>query len=246
MRNTARSSITRQTGKSSRRIQLMTCRTYAFIAVPRIMALKGFPQVMASGTFFRYNAPMPSARAYPSADTSKVWQIDVGDTAPSFVVSSCPSGPSIKLLPTTMAESQSPHRRAVTAICKAYIEDEHAVSKVTLSCSKSIRHSKNELLTSFCEPAGRNWKDGDIPRAFQIENIIDSIAYDRDTASSRRIWLKMIAISDLHKFMIVIKATSKHSCSRARECFPCLSSIFKCLIYNFQELPLGRIHGRCL
>lgn len=107
--------------------------------MPRITALIGDSVRTASETRFRYRAPNPSERLYPSADSSKVWHLDVGDIAPNLVEKSCISGVRIKLVPATIAESQSPFLKAFTARCKAYIEDEQAVSSVRLTWARSAK-----------------------------------------------------------------------------------------------------------
>jgi len=88
---------------------------YELTAVPLITARIGCAPAIASGTLFRYRAPNPSALAYPSEAASKVWQVAVGERAPSFAKSKCVSGPNIRLLPATIAASHSPFCRELTA-----------------------------------------------------------------------------------------------------------------------------------
>jgi hypothetical protein len=63
---------------------------------------------------------------------SKVWQAEVGERNPPFIVPTCCSGDMMRFAPATIAASQSPFLMAVTAWWRAYIVDEHAVSNVKL------------------------------------------------------------------------------------------------------------------
>src|SRR5258706_2284604 len=102
------------------------------MAAPRITDRIGSPSRMASLSRFRYKAPMPSARPYPSADASKVWQVEVRERTPPFIVAKCCSGDWIRLALATMAPSHSRFSSAVQAICKQYSEEEQAVSMTKL------------------------------------------------------------------------------------------------------------------
>ena len=91
----------------------MTTRTesgvsYALMAVPRMIARIGSPSLSAVDNLFTKSALTPSARPYPSALTSNVWQVDVGDKTPPFIVPRCCSGEVIRFAPATIAASHSP------------------------------------------------------------------------------------------------------------------------------------------
>jgi hypothetical protein len=63
---------------------------------------------------------------------SNVWQVEVPERTPAFIVLMCCSGDWMRFTPATMAASQSPASRAVQAAWRAYSEDEQAVSRTTL------------------------------------------------------------------------------------------------------------------
>ena len=86
--------------------------THALIAVERITALIGSPLATASDSRLMYKAATPSPLPNPSADTSKVWQVDVGDRIPSLSLPRCFSTLAIRLDPPTTAAVQSPEKRA--------------------------------------------------------------------------------------------------------------------------------------
>ena len=86
--------------------------TYALIAVERITALIGSPLATASDSRLMYKAATPSPLPNPSADASKVWQVDVGDRIPSLSLPRCFSILAIRLDPPITAAVQSPARRA--------------------------------------------------------------------------------------------------------------------------------------
>lgn len=87
---------------------------------------------MADERGLMYTALMPSALPYPSAEASNVWQVDVGERTPPFIVSICCSGAIIRLAAATTALSQSPALIAEIAVCRQYREEEHAVFSVRL------------------------------------------------------------------------------------------------------------------
>lgn len=101
-------------------------------AVPRMIERIGSPSATALLNFFRYSAPNPSARPYPSAASSKVWQVPVGDRTPAFMVPSCCSGDWSRFDAATIAASHSPASSAVHAWCRLYSEAEQPVSSVKL------------------------------------------------------------------------------------------------------------------
>ena len=83
-------------------------------------------------------AAYPSPLAYPSALASKVWHREDADSAPSLSSAIWAAGSAIQLADATIAESQSPARIAFTARCKAYMDDEQAVSTVRLETESVI------------------------------------------------------------------------------------------------------------
>lgn len=101
--------------------------THEFIAVEQITARMGSPSFKAVARDLIYKAPTPSARAYPSADSSNVRHRDVGDRTPSLAVFMCWSGVRIRLEPPTKAASQSWFLMAEQAMWRAASEEEQAV-----------------------------------------------------------------------------------------------------------------------
>lgn len=98
--------------------QFIRKKPHALIAVARITDRIASPSWIASSSLLRYSAPIPSALPYPSAEESNVWQVDVPESTPAFIVPRCCSGDCIKLAPATTAPSHSPLSSAVHAICR--------------------------------------------------------------------------------------------------------------------------------
>ena len=103
---------------------------------------------MASLNLFTYKMPTPSALAYPSADISKVWHVEVPLIMPALTAPMDTSGDCIRLAPPTNAASHSPARSAAQAWCKAKKDEEHAVSIVTLVSKGRPAFSKHSYVTS--------------------------------------------------------------------------------------------------
>lgn len=61
-----------------------------------------------------------------------MWQAEVAESTPNLVIICCVPGSRMVLDAATIAASQSPLRRAATAICRANMDEEQAVSMVTL------------------------------------------------------------------------------------------------------------------
>lgn len=82
--------------------------THELMAVARMTALIGSPSLIASDNRLMYKAAIPSPLPKPSADSSKVWQVDDGDKTPRLSLPSCFSTLVTRLDPPTTAAVQSP------------------------------------------------------------------------------------------------------------------------------------------
>ena len=71
-------------------------------------ALIGSPSLIASDSRLMSNAAIPSPLPKPSADASKVWQVEEGDKTPRFSLPICFSRLVTRLDPPTTAAVQSP------------------------------------------------------------------------------------------------------------------------------------------
>lgn len=76
-----------------------------------------------------------SPLAYPSAFASNDFEVPVGDITPCSVIAMVIVGDMRRLVPPTIADSQSPFRIAAHAVCIAIRLEEHAVLMTMLSCT---------------------------------------------------------------------------------------------------------------
>lgn len=90
--------------------------------------------LIASLNFFTKIALIASPRAYPSAFASNDFEVPVGDITPCSVMAIVIVGVMRRLVPPTIADSQSPFRIAAHAVCIAIRLEEHAVLIIMLSC----------------------------------------------------------------------------------------------------------------
>ena len=110
------------------------------------------------------------------------------------MVKSYTSGPRTRLLPPTIADLHSPDLIEDTARCNAYIDDKQAVSNVILyllDVDLSLEINSN------------------IPRSMEIEDIVETVAKNSDSATRCHVRQWMISISDLGQLMVVIEVANE-------------------------------------
>jgi hypothetical protein len=119
---------------------------------------------------------------------------------------------------------------ASTAKCSAYMDEEHAVSTVTLDASKLL--SRPTLKERRYEP-----------RAAKIERVIHPIIQNTGAATRRRIRERKINDVHLIQMMIRIEVPNEDSSAGLRKVLQRLGCAFKSLVNYLEHLALIRVHG---